>query len=102
MSRFRLDIDHASELRNREIINLSDATDIESSAGLVEQFSGVIGVSKKPRPAGAFPRNSTVVLLYRHLLLRGLPYRKRFHLKYSTLFQPDFHHLPHQKTIKRK
>src|ERR1700693_585170 len=31
----------------------SDATDIESSAGLVEQFSGVIDISKKLRPAGA-------------------------------------------------
>jgi len=60
MSRFRLDIDHASELRNRKIIDLSDASDIESSAGLVEQFSGVIGVSKKLRPAGAFLGNFTV------------------------------------------
>src|ERR1700736_1833912 len=84
MSRFRLDIDHASELRNRKIIDLSDASDIESSAGLVEQFSGVIGVSKKFRPAGTFLGNSTAVLLYMHLLLRGLPGRKRFHFGYST------------------
>ena len=64
MSRFCLDIDHAGELGNREIINLSDATDIESSAGLVEQFSGVIGIGKKLRPGGAFLGNVTVVLLY--------------------------------------
>jgi len=95
MSRFRLDIDHASELRNRKIIDLSDASDIESSTGLVEQFSGVIGVSKEFRPAGTFPGNSTVVHLYRHLLLRGLPDRERFHLAYSTWFQPDFHQLPY-------
>ena len=69
------------------------------SAGLVEQFSGVIGVSKKLRPAGAFLGNFTVVFLYKHLLLRGLPDRRRFHLAYSTWFQPDFHHLLYQKTI---
>src|SRR5689334_12049333 len=50
MSRFHLDIDHASELRNRKIVNLSDASDIEPSTVLVEQFGGVIGVSKKLRP----------------------------------------------------
>src|ERR1700674_875210 len=77
MSRFLFDVDHASELRNRKIINLSHASDIESSAGLVEQFSGVIGVSKKLRPAGAFLGNSTVVFFYKHLLPRGLPDRRR-------------------------
>jgi hypothetical protein len=73
MSRLHFDANHASELRRRKSINLSHASDIESSAGLVERFSGAIGVSKKLRPAGAFLGNFVVVFLYKHLLLRGLP-----------------------------
>src|SRR5271166_3077826 len=50
MSRLHFDANHASELRSRKSVNLSHASDIESSAGLVDQFSGAIGVSKKLRP----------------------------------------------------
>jgi len=60
MSRLHLDIDHPSQLRNRQIVKVSHASDIEPPAVLVEESSRVLGISKKLWPAGAFAGNFEV------------------------------------------
>src|SRR5258705_13192567 len=103
-----MDLACTDHLQRRPVIQLGirsiePSTEIRNAASHQTQRPSyllkIIGVSKKLRPAGAFLGNFTVVFFYKHLSLHGLPDRRRFHLGYSTWFQPDFHHLPYQKTI---